>query len=104
MVVSEKNELTSAPEPIVKKWCSHTRYDRIMIAMVAYTIEEYANSGLPENVGTISEYTPNSGRIKMYTSGWPQIQIRLMYIIRLPPDPRSEERRVGKECRSRWSP
>jgi len=35
MVVSEKNELTSAPEPIVKKWCSHTRYDRIMIATVA---------------------------------------------------------------------
>ena len=22
----------------------------------------------------------------------------------LPPPPRSEERRVGKECRSRWSP
>src|SRR6185312_4709763 len=35
MVVSEKNELTSAPEPIVKKWCSQTRYDRIMIATVA---------------------------------------------------------------------
>src|SRR6185312_8014503 len=77
IVVNEKNELTSAPEPIVKKWCSHTRYDRIMIAMVAYTSDEYANSGLPENVGTI----------RMYTSGWPQIQIRLMYIIRLPPNP-----------------
>src|SRR2546422_3668520 len=24
--------------------------------------------------------------------------------IRRPPEPRSEERRVGKECRSRWSP
>ena len=23
---------------------------------------------------------------------------------KLPPEPRSEERRVGKECRSRWSP
>ena len=23
---------------------------------------------------------------------------------RFPPEPRSEERRVGKECRSRWSP
>src|SRR5437016_14525489 len=23
---------------------------------------------------------------------------------RTPPEPRSEERRVGKECRSRWSP
>src|SRR5256885_3151952 len=25
-------------------------------------------------------------------------------VIAIDPDPRSEERRVGKECRSRWSP
>ena len=25
IVVSAKNEFTSAPEPMVKKWCSHTR-------------------------------------------------------------------------------
>ena len=24
--------------------------------------------------------------------------------LKLPEEPRSEERRVGKECRSRWSP
>src|SRR2546421_8555261 len=29
------------------------------------------------------------------------IRLRLVHI---PPDDRSEERRVGKECRSRWSP
>ena len=39
IVVMPKNELTLAPEPIVKKWCSQTRYDRIVITTVAYTIE-----------------------------------------------------------------
>ena len=35
IVVMPKNELTLAPEPIVKKWCSHTRYDRIVMTTVA---------------------------------------------------------------------
>src|SRR4051812_41323495 len=39
MVVIPKNELTLAPEPMVKKWCSQTRYDRIVMTTVAYTIE-----------------------------------------------------------------
>ena len=29
---------------------------------------------------------------------------RLSYKLAIPPQLRSEERRVGKECRSRWSP
>ena len=28
----------------------------------------------------------------------------VVYVLEQPPDDRSEERRVGKECRSRWSP
>ncbi len=32
-----------------------------------------------------SEKIPNAGRIRMYTSGWPQIQIRFTYIMALPP-------------------
>src|ERR1700730_4519208 len=39
MVVMPKNELTLAPDPMVKKLCSQTRYDRIVITTVAYTIE-----------------------------------------------------------------
>ena len=41
MIIVEmpKKVLTLAPEPIVKKWCSHTRYDRIMMQLVAYTME-----------------------------------------------------------------
>src|ERR1700749_1408492 len=39
MVVMPKNELTLAPDPMVKKWCSQTRYDRIVIHAVAYTID-----------------------------------------------------------------
>ena len=39
IVVIPKNALTLAPEPIVKKWCSQTRYDRSVMTTVAYTIE-----------------------------------------------------------------
>jgi len=35
MVVMPKNEFTLAPEPMVKKWCSHTRYDSTPITQVA---------------------------------------------------------------------
>ena len=35
MVVIPKNEFTLAPEPMVKKWCSHTRYDSTVITTVA---------------------------------------------------------------------
>ncbi len=38
MVVIPKNALTFAPEPIVKKWCSHTMNDSTMMAAVAYTM------------------------------------------------------------------
>ena len=38
-------------------------------------------------VATTSENTPKAGRIKMYTSGCPQAQIKLTYIIILPPAP-----------------
>src|SRR6267142_2966885 len=39
IVVIPKNELTLAPEPIVKKWCSQTRYESSVMTTVAYTIE-----------------------------------------------------------------
>jgi len=35
IVVMPKNELTLAPEPIVKKWCSHTRYESTVMQTVA---------------------------------------------------------------------
>jgi hypothetical protein len=35
MVVMPKKAFTLAPEPIVKKWCSHTMYDRMVIHTVA---------------------------------------------------------------------
>lgn len=39
IVVIPKNELTLAPEPMVKKWWSQTRYDSTVITTVAYTID-----------------------------------------------------------------
>ena len=39
MVMMPNTALTSAPAPMVKKWCSHTMKARMQIAMVAITIE-----------------------------------------------------------------
>jgi hypothetical protein len=39
MVMMPKKPLTSAPAPMVKKWCSQTRKDRMQMAMVAVTID-----------------------------------------------------------------
>ncbi|EAP70948.1 Hypothetical Protein RRSL_00441 [Ralstonia solanacearum UW551] len=39
MVAMPKNAFTLAPEPIVKKWCSHTRNDSTVMPAVAHTIE-----------------------------------------------------------------
>ena len=39
IVVIPKNEFTSAPEPMVKKWCSQTMKARTKIDMVAITME-----------------------------------------------------------------
>ena len=39
IVMMPKKALTSAPAPIVKKWCSQTINDSTTIANVAHTIE-----------------------------------------------------------------
>ena len=39
IVAMPKIALTSAPAPMVKKWCSQTMKERMQIAMVAATIE-----------------------------------------------------------------
>ena len=39
IVITPKKALTSAPAPIVKKWCSQTMNDRTQMAIVAIAIE-----------------------------------------------------------------
>ncbi len=39
IVMTPKKPLTFAPAPMVKKWCSQTRKERMQMAMVAATIE-----------------------------------------------------------------
>jgi hypothetical protein len=39
LVVMPKKALTSAPAPMVKKWCSQTRKEMRQMAMVAATME-----------------------------------------------------------------
>ena len=35
IVVMPKKLFTEAPDPMVKKWCSHTRYDSTVMTTVA---------------------------------------------------------------------
>ncbi|MNU03480.1 hypothetical protein D3C72_2475270 [compost metagenome] len=39
MVATPKKAFTLAPPPMVKKWCTQTRNDRMVMATVAYTID-----------------------------------------------------------------
>jgi hypothetical protein len=49
--------------------------------------------------------TGHGGMDKLeYHEDWPTPEPGPGYVVVKVADPRSEERRVGKECRSRWSP
>src|SRR5687768_3185809 len=60
-----KNSWPVTGMPAVNIWCAHTMQDRIAIEAVAYTMEEYPNSGLRAKVGITSDTMPNDGRIMM---------------------------------------
>src|SRR2546426_3311928 len=60
------------------------------------------------NSCTIEEYTHKLAMLKSHCArvGRDPAEIKLTYLgtASVSENPRSEERRVGKECRSRWSP
>ena len=64
--------------------------DKNYISMIHGDLTRAAQmqNGMPENIGVMSIKTAN----------------RTILEASQLPTPRSEERRVGKECRSRWSP
>ena len=57
-------------------WCAHTPQPMKPIAMPENTTTGYPNSGLRENTGRTSDTMPMPGRMRMYTSGWPNSQNR----------------------------
>lgn len=101
IVIIPKKPFTSAPAPIVKKWWSHTTKESTVIAIVAPTIEVYPKSLFWEKVDTTSEKTPKAGKTRIYTSGCPHIQIRLTYIIILPPNDDVKKCMAPKRSRKR---
>ena len=52
-----------------------------------------------EIIKRLKEAYPDAGCTLDYDEAW-----KLLVSVRLAAQCRSEERRVGKECRSRWSP
>ena len=57
---------------------------------------------MPHDHGVSKEQGIQS--IRQTVHGGHQIVVKTTYAIEIDGAPRSEERRVGKECRSRWSP
>src|SRR5687768_16649244 len=58
IVAYMKKSCAAALMPTVNMWCAHTMNERIAIDEVAYTIDEYPNSGLREKVGMICDTIP----------------------------------------------
>src|SRR5690625_905156 len=74
MVATAKIELATGPKPTVNIWCAQTINPKKAINIVAKTIAVYPNNLFLEKVENTSLNKPNSGNIKIYTSGCPKIQ------------------------------
>ena len=67
-------------------------------------IPEYANITAPQRISEIHTEYINSGAKLIRTNTFASNTYSLDCSIEQVKENRSEERRVGKECRSRWSP
>src|SRR5690625_1885537 len=91
IVATAKIEFATGPRPTVNMWCAQTMNPKKAINIVAKTIAVYPNSLFLENVANTSLKIPNTGKIKMYTSGCPNIQNRCCQIIVFPPKDTSKK-------------
>src|SRR5438309_4315816 len=94
--------------------CSWSYSDLFVIAGLTFLFfffffqaEDGIRDGTVTGVQTCALPISSAGRVTEGTRAWPAAlmvigssRISLVSV----PVPRSEERRVGKECRSRWSP
>ena len=85
IVDSEKADTATGPRPTANMWCTHTPQPMKPMAMPENTMTGYPNSGLRENTGRISDTMPMAGRMRMYTSGWPNSQNRCCHSSGSPP-------------------
>src|SRR5437867_930239 len=85
MVETANAELATGPRPVANMWCAQTPQPINPMAMPENTTTGYPNSGLRENVGSTSDTMPIAGRMRMYTSGWPNNQNRCCHSKGSPP-------------------
>src|SRR5688572_25713227 len=65
IVVTANAASAIGPMPTANMWCAHTPKPRKAMSMVAYTMTGYPKIGFRENVGMISDTSPNAGRMRM---------------------------------------
>src|SRR5216683_7963107 len=72
----------------------------------AQVVEEIKKLGgtAAANFGSVADYTQATAMVDQVIKTWGRIDILVNVAGILRDRMRSEERRVGKECRSRWSP
>ena len=96
-----KKDLSRIPFDCTTIRCAQSEYDlEIFMRIFHATKDSFLLSDLPRNDELLSYSSQRLGEIKK-SLGIPENKSIILYA---PTYRRSEERRVGKECRSRWSP
>src|SRR3712207_1569278 len=79
----------------------------LLIALIVPTLITQANNfaqDLPRYSRDLTEFVQSNDRLRRLNDDYDVTQRLQQEAEKLPERLRSEERRVGKECRSRWSP
>src|SRR5579859_5940494 len=74
VVLVAKKACAIGGKPTANIWCAHTVKLKKPMATPDQATKVYPKIGLREKTGNTSEIIPKTGKIKMYTSGWPKDQ------------------------------
>ena len=74
IVLTENTATLTGPRPLANMWCAHTPQPMKPMAAPENTTNLYPKSGFRLNTGSTSLTMPKLGKMRMYTSGCPNIQ------------------------------
>src|SRR5579871_2764601 len=86
VVLVAKKVCAATGKPVANIWCAQTVKLRKPIAMPDHATKVYPKIGLRDKTGSTSETMPKAGKIRIYTSGWPNDQKRCCQSSGSPPN------------------